>query len=314
MNKLQKLNRKIIPTFLAFPGNDRLLTIKPLPDYRKQPSAGAHRLHPDAYLCERMRHLPNILTLANLFCGCAAITFILGAQNFTTTTNGLDFIEVPAMEQPYIGSLFIFAAAFFDLLDGASARLLKVFSPIGKDLDSLADLVSFGVAPSMMLFKMLWATTMMQPEAMDSSLWQLGPAFAVALFAAIRLARFNNLPASARGYHFIGMPTPATGLYVATLPLMQWYSPAYNYTLTRDTWSLYLLIGILSYLMVSKIRFFKGLPPQWNIKHLWPRLVLLGVTGAAIPFLGWGAADAALLCYILLAFVYKPTDTEIQPS
>ena len=95
-----------------------------------------------------MKHLPNLLTLANLFCGCIAITFILSAQNFTTSFNIDEYIEVPAVAQPYWGSVFIFLAAIFDMLDGFAARTLKVFSPVGKDLDSLADIVSFGVAPA----------------------------------------------------------------------------------------------------------------------------------------------------------------------
>ena len=252
-----------------------------------------------------MRHLPNILTLANLFCGCAAITFILAAQNFTTTFNAMDYIEVPAIEQPYIGSLFIFAAAIFDLLDGAVARALKIFSPLGKDLDSLADLVSFGVAPSMILFKLLWTSTMMQPEAMDSSLWLLTPAFAVAIFAAIRLARFNIMPSNPeeKRSHFIGMPTPAVGLYIATLPLIVWYSPKVSYSLLNSTTTIYLLIAILSYLMVSRIPFFKGMPAKWTVGGVWRQIALIVITAASIPFLGWGAADIALLAYIVLSLI-----------
>src|SRR5690606_34684964 len=110
---------------------------------------------------------------------CAAITFILSAQNFTTSFNLEEYIEVPAIEQPYWGSVFIFLAAVFDMLDGFAARALKVFSPIGKDLDSLADLISFGVAPSMILFKMLWSAYMLQPEAMDVSMLAMSPAFLI---------------------------------------------------------------------------------------------------------------------------------------
>lgn len=252
-----------------------------------------------------MRHLPNILTLANLFCGCAAITFILAAQNFSTTFNAMDYIEVPAIEQPYIGSLFIFAAAIFDLLDGAAARALKVFSPLGKDLDSLADLVSFGVAPSMILFKLLWISTMTQPDAMDSSLWMTGPAFLVAIFAAIRLARFNIMPNNPeeKRSNFVGMPTPAVGLYVATLPLIVWYSPKLSYSLLNRTTTIYLLIAILCYLMVSRIPFFKGMPAKWNMAGVWRQVLLIIITAAAVPFLGWGAADVALLAYVVLSLL-----------
>src|SRR4051812_31837908 len=100
-----------------------------------------------------MRHLPNILTLANLFCGCLAIVCILNAQPFLyqLPDSGLPEAEWAwshGVEQMQWGGILIFLAALFDLLDGFAARSLKVFSPIGADLDSLADVVSFGVAPS----------------------------------------------------------------------------------------------------------------------------------------------------------------------
>lgn len=265
---------------------------------------------PFSYLWQHMRHLPNILTLANLFCGCAAISYILGAHNFTTAINGADFIEVPAVEQPYIGSLFIFAAALFDFLDGAAARVLKVFSPIGRDLDSLADVVSFGVAPSMILYKVLWQLVMKDPSAMDTSMWQLGPAFAIAVFAALRLARYNIAEDKGPIFHFEGMPTPAVGLYIATIPMLLWQNPGYRYSLLGNIWSVYFLVALLSYLMVSKISFFKALPPGWAFKHVWPRLVWVVITLGAVPILGWAAADVSLLAYVGLSLIYKSTSSK----
>ncbi len=209
------------------------------------------------------------------------------------------------MEQPYLGSIFIFMAAIFDLLDGWTARALKVFSPHGKDLDSLSDLVSFGVAPAMILFKMLWITIMMQTDAMDAGIWMLCPAFAIAIFAAIRLARFNNMPEETPG-HFVGMPTPAIGLYIATFPLMEWYQPGRSYSLLHSNSTLYLLIAVLCYLMVSRIYFFKAVPKSWKLKDCWRQILLPVVTAACIPFFGWATADIAFLLYIALSILYKP--------
>jgi CDP-diacylglycerol--serine O-phosphatidyltransferase len=248
-----------------------------------------------------MKHLPNLLTLGNLFCGCIAISFILGAQNFTTTFNAMDFIEVPGIEQPYWGSVFIVIAAICDLLDGYTARALKVFSPIGKDLDSLADIVSFGVAPSMILFKMLWAAFMVQPGAMDVSMLAMSPAFLVACFAALRLAKFN-ITASDQKNSFIGMPVPAVGLFVASFPLINWYNPFgiaqyfYNY------WVLYLVIGVLCWLMVSKVRFFKLMPVKW------PQIALAVIAVAGISLLKLAAVPLIFLSYIVLSFIYKPKE------
>jgi len=254
-----------------------------------------------------MRHLPNLLTLANLFCGCIAISFILSAQNFTTAFNIGQEFEVPAVEQPYWGSIFIFIAALFDLLDGFTARALKVFSPIGKDLDSLADVVSFGVAPSMILFKMLWAAFITQPEAMDVDMLAMSPAFLVACFAALRLARFN-ISATDQNRFFKGMPTPAIGIFVATFPLINWQNPLGLAAYFYNPWLLYLVIGILCWLMVSKVRFFKFLPASFNIGSVWPQLLIIVVSAAAFPYLKAGAISLAFVLYILLSFVYKPKE------
>ncbi len=250
-----------------------------------------------------MKHLPNILTLANLFSGCIAITYILAAQNFTTAFDINTYVEVPAVEQPYIASLFIFLAALFDMLDGAAARALKIYSPIGKDLDSLADVVSFGVAPAMIMFKLLWGAYMAQPEALDASMLSMSPAFLIACFGALRLARFNQTSLEQKNY-FIGMPIPAVGIFIATFPMILWHQPLFRYF--YNPWLLYGIIGLCSWLMVSNIRFFKWQPPQWTVKHITPRLILVFVTAAAIPFLGWAASFVAMGLYLLLSIVFKP--------
>lgn len=252
-----------------------------------------------------MKHLPNLLTLANLFCGCIAITFVLSAQNFTTSYNITDYIEVPAIEQPYWGSVFIFLAALFDMLDGFAARALKVFSPIGKDLDSLADVVSFGVAPSMILFKMLWGAYMLQPEAMDVSMLAMCPAFLVACFAALRLARFN-ITSEEQTRFFKGMPVPGIGILVATFPLIQWQNPMGIGLKLYNAWLLYAIIAVLCWLMVSKIRFFKFLPSSFNFGNIWAQLLIIIVAAASFPILKSASIALAFILYIVLSFVYKP--------
>ena len=254
-----------------------------------------------------MKHLPNLLTLCNLFCGCIAITFILGAQNFTTSFNVNEYIEVPAIEQPYWASVFIFLAAFFDMLDGFAARALKEFSPIGKDLDSLADVVSFGVAPSMILFKMLWAAYIMKPEAMDVSMLAMSPAFLIACFGALRLARFN-ISASEQTQFFKGMPIPAVGLFVACFPLIMWQNPMGIASYFYNPWILYAIIAILSWLMISKIRFFKFLPSSFKLANLWPSLLIVIIAVASFPMLKSAAIALAFLLYIVISFIYKPKE------
>lgn len=261
-----------------------------------------------------MKHLPNLLTLANLLCGCMAIAFLV-SQPFLTEGNQYWFIGT---EQSYWASVLIITAAIFDMLDGFAARALNVFSPIGKDLDSLADVVSFGVAPSMILFKMLWASYMADENALDVSMWAMLPAFLIACFGALRLARYN-VTTDTQKSSFIGMPIPAVGLLIATFPLIDWYSSGiagnkpnqmgiYIIGLLRNKWVLYLLIGMLSWFMVSKIRFFKLLPSSFRIANTWPQIVLILGTLVAIPALKFAAALVTFILYVILSFVYKPKE------
>ena len=137
------------------------------------------------------KHIPNALTSANLLCGMIGIVYVLGGEiNF--------------------GAYFIFLAALFDFLDGFVARMLKVSSDIGKQLDSLADLVTFGVLPSFILFKMVESNT---------EIWILPfLVLIVAVFSAVRLAKFNI--DERQSDRFIGVPTPANALLISTLPFL----------------------------------------------------------------------------------------------
>ncbi len=249
-----------------------------------------------------MKHLPNLLTLTNLFFGCIAIVFILDAQPFQVLING-EYYYVTGTERAYWGAVFIGLAAVCDLLDGFTARTLQIYSPIGKDLDSLADLVSFGVAPSMILFKMLWAAWMLEEDAFDISMLSMAPAFLITCFAALRLARFNVTPAKGSG--FTGMPVPAVGLLVASFPLINFYNPYGIGMWLQGKWTIYLIVAVLCWLMVSQIRFFKFMPPKWSMSYLWPRLILVIAGVATLPFLGSAAVPLVFILYVLLSLIYR---------
>ncbi|MDR2138828.1 MAG: CDP-alcohol phosphatidyltransferase family protein [Tannerella sp.] len=143
------------------------------------------------------KHVPNALTCANLLCGCYACILALSGH-------------------PAGAMAAIFAAAGFDFVDGLAARLLNACSPIGKDLDSLADMVSFGVAPGMMLFDFLDRTqkTVDWSHPVCGKLF-LAAAFVIPVFSALRLARFNN--DARQQTSFIGLPVPAHALFWASL-------------------------------------------------------------------------------------------------
>lgn len=252
-----------------------------------------------------MKHLPNLLTLANLVSGCIAIAFILSSQPFVSSFNG-DEYWVVGTEQAYYGALFIVLAAIFDMLDGFAARALQVFSPLGKDLDSLADIISFGVAPSMILFKMLWASYMAEPYAMDVNMLAMLPAFIFACAGAVRLARYNIAPGGQKNY-FTGMPIPAAGLFVASLPLINWYNQPLGAYL-QSKWAIYAIIALFSWLMLSRIRFIKALPANLKPANMWPQLVLLAVGIVGGIFLWAAIVPVIFILYILLSLISKPSE------
>ena len=263
------------------------------------------------YFWATMKHLPNLLTLANLLCGCTAIAYILTAQpylsmNLQGSTPTWQWIH--GAEQMYLGSIFIGIAALCDMLDGMVARALKVFSPIGKDLDSLADVVSFGVAPSVIMFKLLWDAIMGQKNMFDVNMLGMVPAFLIACFAALRLAKFNITADKQRNY-FIGMPVPAVGIFIGSFPLIMWYNPYHIAALFQNKWVLYLIIGIVCWLMVSGVKFFKLIPSKWNMAHAWPSLLVIIITVVAVLFLSVAAIPVGFVAYVLLSLMYKQPET-----
>jgi len=251
-----------------------------------------------------MKHLPNGLTLANLFCGCIAIVFALHWQPFLRELNGQDF-WIPGTSQIYLAGFFILLAAFFDLLDGAAARWLGVESPIGKDLDSLADVVSFGVAPSMILMKLLWVAWMQDPKAVDIPMWVMCPAFLLACFAALRLARFNNAPSTST--YFTGVPTPAVGLLIASFPLIYFYNPMGAASLMKNQWFLYAIIILLSWLMNSSFKFFtlKGLLSGSIKENVMPLVWVFLSIVSLVVFRSLGVPIAFLLYIIFSLAIQK---------
>lgn len=250
-----------------------------------------------------MKHIPNILTICNLICGCFAITHIMGAHAFMTTTDFQNYYPVLGSQQIYWGSIFIFFAALFDVLDGLAARTLNAYSPIGKDLDSLADVISFGVAPSMIFYQLLWKAYMQEPGALDTPLLVMIPGFLIAAFAAVRLATFNQTN-TAQKHYFIGMPVPTVGIISASIPLIMMENNFFN-DLLSNRWLLYALIAVLSILMVSKIKFFKWKSSGIGIKAWIPQIIIAASLLITIPFLGYTSILVAFFMYIILSVLWK---------
>lgn len=253
-----------------------------------------------------MKQIPNLFTLLNLVFGCLAIVFTLqnGIIVMKVDETGADLLAVP--ESIWLASLFIGLAAVIDFLDGFVARLLKAGSEMGKQLDSLSDLVSFGVAPGMILYQFLRLSIANGEDGLDASFAWLLPAFLVPGAAAWRLARFNL--DSSQSYSFKGMPVPAVGIFFASLPLIYWnVNEQWVQDLLLNRWFLYGLIALFSWLMVSKLPLMALKFRDFSIKNNLPKYLLAVISLAAIFILQWLAVPAILLAYVVLSLLFKPT-------
>src|SRR5215217_3322136 len=196
-----------------------------------------------------MKNIPNLFTLLNLIFGCIAIIFILQTGESIVVMENTGATQVYMPEKIALGALFIFGAAIIDFLDGFLARLLKASSEMGKQLDSLSDVVSFGVAPGLILYQLLRLGYAQGENGLDVSFAALLPAFLFTGAVAWRLAKFNL--STNQTESFQGVPSPAAGLVVASFPLIIFYQYFGIQTLFINPWFLYAVILILSYLMLS---------------------------------------------------------------
>jgi CDP-diacylglycerol---serine O-phosphatidyltransferase len=254
-----------------------------------------------------MKQVPNLFTLLNLFFGCIAVIFILqNGISIMYNADGTQLIDMP--EKIWLASLFIGLAALVDFLDGFVARMFKVSSSFGKQIDSLADLVSFGVAPGMILYQFLRMSFMKQQDGLNISLWMLLPALIIPCAAAYRLAKFNL--DDLQQYGFKGVPTPAVGLLVASFPLI--YYTANNETIVSlllNKWILYAIIFLLSYLMVSNISIMSLKFKDFSLKNNLSKIILVIATLIAAIFLKWLAVPIIFIFYIILSLAFKNKTT-----
>jgi len=257
-----------------------------------------------------IRNLPNLLTLFNLFLGCMAIAFYFNDPMVVFSTVNKASFETQT-GNIYLGNIdwacyCIFLAAIIDFFDGFVARMLKVESALGKQLDSLADMVTFGLVPGLIMYQLLAFSYYANSNSFDYYILYFSGGFLITLCAAWRLAKFNL---DAQSAEFKGLPTPSAALIVASLPLI----------ILRDEMSIaqwlenpYIVLGIillLSYLMVSntpmmslKIKSFKFEDNQWlfGLCLLSIIVILLGAMVLHIIFL---VIPIIIILYIVLSII-----------
>ena len=249
-----------------------------------------------------MKNIPNIFTLLNLCMGFIAIVLILQTNESIINMQGGEW-KIYFPESIAWASTFLLLAAVVDFLDGFVARLFKATSEMGKQLDSLADVVSFGVAPGLILYQLLRISMAAEPMGLETSSSWLLPAMFFPMAAAWRLARFN-LDTTHKN-HFEGVPTPAAGLLIASFPLLMLYNPYNIQLILTNKWTLYFICIIMPWLMVSKLPLMNLKFKQFSFKENKPRYLLLIISAVLIIFLGWLSVIGIFITYILLSLVFK---------
>jgi CDP-diacylglycerol--serine O-phosphatidyltransferase len=241
------------------------------------------------------KHLPNFLTCLNLFCGCIAVVLVF--------RNHLVW-----------AAYIVFIAAFFDLLDGMVARMLKVSSPIGKELDSLADMVTFGLVPGAILFKMMQLNIDSVSSNQNLNTFIQFLPFLVTIFSALRLAKFNIDTRQTES--FLGLPTPANTLLIVSLPLILVHDTFNLSDLLMNPWFILGLTVLQSFLLVSELPLialkFKNL--SWKENSY--QYILIVTSAVLLLVMQFTAIPLIIFLYVFLSLLkssfYK--STPITPS
>jgi len=221
------------------------------------------------------KYIPNLLTSLNLVSGCLGLLAIFEGRL-------------------YLGALMILVGSFFDFIDGLAARVLNARSEIGKQLDSLSDMVTFGVLPSFILYYLL--VEIGQPDIAYL-------AFLVAVASAFRLAKFNI--DESQKQDFIGLPTPASAFLIAGLVFVKdagWEIFSFIYS---NTYGLIILIVLLSYLLNSHIKFVSLKLNKWQLKGNILRFIIVISSIIFMAFFQLPGIFLILVFYVLLSLFHN---------
>jgi len=232
------------------------------------------------------KHLPNFITILNLLCGVMAVFMAINSK-----------IEIAAY--------LIFAGALFDFADGFAARALHAYSEIGKQLDSLADLISFGFAPAAILSNIMYGKKFL---SLGQTIFEMGLKdqiivlfpFILVAFAALRLAKFNI--DTRQSESFLGLTTTATGIFTASYVLLLKGGPFWLHMMTTTTF-LIVMVAVFCSLLVSEIPMFSLKFKSFGWAGNEQRYILLAAGLGFIAWLGFGGISIVILLYVLFSIV-----------
>jgi CDP-diacylglycerol--serine O-phosphatidyltransferase len=233
-----------------------------------------------------MKHIPNFITSLNLASGFISILYALNGNQAAA-------------------SWLILAAMAFDFLDGFSARMLKAYSPMGKELDSLADIVSFGVAPAILIYNLLAESLSLPAEAINNAdgfltIFILLSPVIMPVCAGLRLAKFNIDETQVSS--FKGLPAPANAMAVIGVVIGAEYSDsALINSITGSAFALVIITLVLSLLMVSRIPMFSLKFSHLRFRGNEERYILVVLAGAALIVFGFAGAALIIPLYVIIS-------------
>jgi len=229
------------------------------------------------------KHIPNLFTLGNLLCGTLAVMAAVNNVYFAVW-------------------VLVLIGIIFDFLDGFMARILKVEGELGKQLDSLADMVTSGVVPGILMFKFYEEVIYLHDNPSETTILVAFLSFLLTLSAGYRLAKFNI--DTRQSDSFIGLPTPAMSLFVVSLPIIHQYT---NIEFVKDIVSNhYFLIGVtltLSYLMNAKLPLFSLKFKSYGVKENAIKYLLIVVSGTLLITVQYLAVPIIIILYIILSMI-----------
>ena len=227
------------------------------------------------------KHIPNLITLLNLFCGCIAVVFV-SESNFV------------------MAFYFVCLGIFLDFFDGFFARLFKVSSPLGLQLDSLADMVTSGVVPGYVMYSLFLKSA--NPNEVIGSAFIPFLGFIVTLGSCYRLANFNI--DTRQTDSFIGLPTPANALFILSLPLVLKFSDSLIiFEILSNHWVLLVITIFSAYILNAEIPLFALKIKKFNLKDNILQVVFLLISIVLVLLLEYLAIPLIIIFYVLLSII-----------
>lgn len=224
------------------------------------------------------KHIPNAITCLNLFSGCIGITYAFN--------NNLIY-----------AGYAVVIAALFDFADGLIARVIKIHSPLGKELDSLADVISFGFLPSAIVYQLF----LNAPQLGTVSNYLNYSAYFITIFSALRLAKFNI--DMRQSDHFIGLPVPANALVVASLPEIVSRGNNFWSNYILNPYFLFIFSLGMGFLLVMEVPLLSLKFKNLDLKENLFRYILLFVAALLILFFNFAAVPIVIFIYIVLSII-----------